>query len=352
MRTALLLLLLPLVGTVTAQVTITEADMPNAGDTLRFKRADPTQVPLGITGEDVVWDLGDLGPLSEGADTAVAVGSTPFLYQLFFNNPFLFPAHRADYGVVGAEFDLLVLSLTEVYDYFRADADGFFNVGFGANVNGLPTSVRREPVDRIHSFPLQFGSTDVSPSAFNVTVPTMLYFGQDQVRTTVVDGWGTLVLPNGTYDVLRVKSTLQRTDTIFIEQFGVGFRLPEPETVEYRWLAPGMGKPVLEVVTTAGIPVSAEYFHAPEDLSTGIGAAHGDGLTVFPNPCSTDLVIPANENGRIVLRDQMGRAVREANVRGGMLERLDVSGLAEGAYLLEHIGASGTLKTTTVVVQH
>ena len=59
----------------------------------------------------------------------------------------------------------------------------------------------------------------------------MFSFSQDQVRNNVVDGWGTLYLPADTFQVLRVKSTLQRSDSIYIEQFSFGFRLPEPETI-------------------------------------------------------------------------------------------------------------------------
>ncbi|MBL7951599.1 MAG: T9SS type A sorting domain-containing protein [Flavobacteriales bacterium] len=353
MRTPILSLSLVVSTALAAQITISEADMPNAGDTLRYRSANPAGLSLDMTGADVVWDYSMLQPQAEAADTAVGVGETPFLYQLFFNNPFLFPQHRADYGMVGAEFDFQVLSLTDVYDYYRADEEGFFNVGFGANVNGLPTSVRREPVDRIHSFPMEFGNTNSSNSSFNVSVPTLLYFGQDQVRDNEVDGWGTLYLPADTFEVLRVKSTLQRTDTIFVDQLGFGFRLPEPETVEYKWLAAGMGKPVLEVITTGGIPISVEFFYEPEDITTTAISLQRRALTAYPNPVAAELFvpIPADVNGRLTVRDVSGRALRTFNVQAGTQQRLDLRELANGTYTIALQGERAVLNTT-VVVQH
>jgi len=351
MRHTLLALSITFAASLPAQITIGEDDMPAVNDTLRYRSTLATGVDVDFTGAGVTWDMSTLLPQLEGADTTVSVGSTPFLYQFYFNNPFLYPQNRADYGVKGVDFNVQAFSLSAVYDYFRADDVGFFNVGFGANVNGLPTSVRRSPIDRIYAFPLEFGDTDVSTSAFDVSVPTVLYFGQDQVRTTEVDGWGTLILPADTFEVLRVKSTLQRTDTIFVEQFGIGFRLPEPETIEYKWLAAGMGKPVLEVTSIAGVAATAEFYYDPEDVITAVNTAARAELQVYPNPANAEIFVRLDEHatGTLVLRDIAGRSVLERPIRSGALQRLDVSALAQGTYVIEH-NAGDHIGRTTVII--
>ncbi|MBX2972177.1 MAG: T9SS type A sorting domain-containing protein [Flavobacteriales bacterium] len=349
MRQALLPLAFALSTGLSAQITIGAADMPGANDTLRYRTTLATGVDVAFTGAGVTWDMSALQPQMEAADTTVSVSATPLLYQLFFNNAFLYPQNRADYGVKGTDFSLMAFSMSDVYDYYRADANGFFNVGFGANVNGLPTSVRRQPIDRIYAFPLEYGDTDASSSSFNVSVPTLLYFGQDQVRTTEVDGWGTLILPADTFEVLRVKSTLQRTDTIYVNQFNTGFRIPEPETIEYKWIAQGMGKPVLEVTTLAGVPTTAEFYYDPQDIITSTAPAHRIELRAYPNPARQEVFVPIGAQGRIVLRDIAGRTVLERNVPAGSLERLHVGDLAEGSYVLEHSANGHTVKTTVVV---
>ncbi len=351
MRHTLLAVSISFAASLPAQITIGEDDMPAVNDTLRYRSTVAAGVDVDFTGAGVTWDMSALLPQLEGADTTVSVSSTPFLYQFYFNNPFLYPQNRADYGVKGVDFNVQAFSLSDVYDYFRADDAGFFNVGFGANVNGLPTSVRRSPIDRIYPFPLEFGDSDVSTSAFNVSVPTVLYFGQDQVRTTEVDGWGTLILPADTFEVLRVKSTLQRTDTIFVEQFGIGFRLPEPETIEYKWLAAGMGKPVLEITAIAGVAATAEFYYDPEDVITAVDAATTAGMRVHPNPANTEIFVRLDDHttGTLVLRDVSGRAVLERPVRSGALQRLEVSALAKGTYMIEHRAGDHIGRTTVII---
>nr|MBP8878230.1 hypothetical protein [Flavobacteriales bacterium] len=91
MRTSLLLLSLAGATALPAQITIGPDDMPNAGDTIRYRTTAAQNIDLDLTGADLVWDYGDLAIQAEAADTIVSVGSTPFLYQLFFNNIFLYP---------------------------------------------------------------------------------------------------------------------------------------------------------------------------------------------------------------------------------------------------------------------
>lgn len=349
MRQPLLALLLGLAASTSAQITIGEDDMPNANDTLRYRTTIATGVDVALTGAGITWDFGQLNPMLEAADTTVSVSATPLLYQLYFNNPFLYPQNRADYGVKGTDFDFQAITLTDVYDYYRADANGFFNVGFGANVNGLPTSVRRQPTDRVHQFPMNYGNEEISASAFNLNIPGLFYFGQDQVRSNEVDGWGTLYLPADTFEVLRVKSTIQRSDTIYIQQLGTGFRLPEPETIEYKWIAAGMGKPVLEVITVGGIATTAEFFYEPDDITTAVNTLRMKGPQVYPNPARNEVFVPVAMDGRLILRDATGRAVLERNVRAGSLERVELVSLANGTYAVEIAGQDAIARSTVVV---
>ncbi|MEZ4791779.1 MAG: T9SS type A sorting domain-containing protein [Flavobacteriales bacterium] len=349
MRQLLLALLLGLAASTSAQITIGEDDMPNANDTLRYRTTIATGVDVALTGAGITWDFGQLNPMLEAADTTVSVSATPLLYQLYFNNPFLYPQNRADYGVKGTDFDFQAITLTDVYDYYRADANGFFNVGFGANVNGLPTSVRRQPTDRVHQFPMNYGNEEISASAFNLNIPGLFYFGQDQVRSNEVDGWGTLYLPADTFAVLRVKSTIQRSDTIYIQQLGTGFRLPEPETIEYKWIAAGMGKPVLEVITVGGIATTAEFFYGPDDITTAVNTLRMEGPQVYPNPARNEVFVPVAMDGHLILRDATGRAVLERNVRAGSLERVELVSLANGTYAVEIAGQDAIARSTVVV---
>ncbi len=337
-----LTLLVPLIAApLAAQITIGPSDMPSAGDTMRYRNTDATEVSVEVTGPDMLWDYSFLLPGDEGADTAVSVSSTPLLYQFYFNNALLYPAYDADLALRGPAFGFQQLTVSNVFEYYKRDASGYRNVGFGANVNGIPTSVRRTPVDHIHRFPLEFGDEDSSFSSFSLNVPTLFSFTQDQLRINTVDGWGTLYLPADTFEVLRVRSVLQRTDSVYIEQFGQGLSFPEPETVEYKWIAQGMDVPVLQVTTIAGQVTSGRFFYQPEDFTTGIATASAGTPALFPNPANNTawLSLPAGMSGRALVLDAAGRvALPEQVVAESATLRLDLSTLAPGSYLVQVLG--------------
>ncbi|MFZ1687297.1 MAG: T9SS type A sorting domain-containing protein [Flavobacteriales bacterium] len=321
-------------GSASAQITIDDSDMPSAGDLSVRWTSVLTTFDDTDTGPSHAWDFSALTPQLETADTAVAVSSTPLLYQFFFNNPFLYPEHDADYAVRGQNFDFQALQITDVYEYFKRDADGFDNVGFGANINGLPASIQRLPVDHVYELPLDFGSTSSSFSSWQVEVPGLLFFRQEQQRDNTVDGWGTLYLPTDTFQVLRVMSVLNRTDSVFVDQLGFGFTLPEPETIEYKWLAAGMDIPVLQVNTVGGQPTTVRFWYDSLGLSTP-EVATVPAPSLFPNP-SNDLVhvrLPNTDGGMLRLYDATGREVRSVLLsRGAAIAMVDVAGLAPGLY--------------------
>ena len=327
-----------------AQITIGEADFATAGDTLRRSTTAVAAFDGADTGPGHIWDYRTLTPLTATADTLVTVGSTPFLYQIFFNNPFD-PDHHADYAVKGTGFDFGTLAVSDVYDYFKLNGDGLRNVGFGANINGLPASIQREPVDWIHHFPLDYADEDSSQSYFELDVPGVIFYGQDQMRHNYVDGWGTLYLPTDTFEVLRVKSVLNRIDTIYITTpFPFGFTLPEPESVEYKWIAVGMGGPVLQVNTTGGLATVSEFYYNPDEISTEVApVVASEAAAIFPNPAE-DMVfvrLPERSTGELALLDAAGRQLRSTRIdAGSSVARVNTAGLPSGIYTLRLVGAA------------
>lgn len=335
-----------------AQITIGPNDMPSAGDTMRYRTTNAGNVGLALTGANVVWDFSTLTLGAAGADTAVAVSSTPLAYQFFFNNNFLYPDHSANFALKGLEFGFQGVSFDDVYDYYKRNAAGYRNVGFGANLNGVPTSIRRVPVDFIHRFPMNYGNMDTSFSSFNVNVPTIGYYKQDQWRYNHVDGWGELILPGNTFEVLRVRSVLQQRDSLYIDQFGFGFATNRPQTVEYKWIAQGMDTPVLIVTTVAGVATTARFYYAPQ-ITTGTAALDpaGSGV-VWPNPADELLHVqlPGDQGGIVVVHDVQGREVYRTGWNGaGEALVLPVADLSPGAYSVQLLGASAPWSKRFVV---
>jgi hypothetical protein len=333
-----------------AQITIDHNDMPSAGDTMRYQNSMLAEFDGTDTGPAHEWHFESLPINGEAADTAVAVESTPLLYQFFFNDPFIYPDYNADYALRGQSIDFQAVTLADLYDYYKNDDDGFRNVGFGAMVNGLPSSIQRDPIDVIYRFPMDFGNTDSSASSFLISIPTLGAYGQDQMRHNEVDGWGTVYLPADTFEVLRVKSTLARTDTIYIEQFGFGLAFPEPETIEYKWLALGMDQPVLQVTTLADFPTAVRFVYDPEDISTGLASRLANGPALFPNPASDRVRIMTSGARTVEILDAQGRLVRSIAVGAQASETvLDVTTMTPGVYAVRRLGEVGAAR---LVVAH
>ena len=313
MKKGFTFLLLSLLSVISfAQITITNTDMPSSGDTIRLSETNNIQGldPI-LTGTNYTWNYATLVPNNQRVDTFFSVSSTPLAYQFFFNNIILYPNHKASFALRGIDIGISQVPITDVFNYIKNSSTAYDNVGFGANISGVPSSTQNLPVDREYEFPMNYGGNHISNSAFGMSVPGFGYYGQDLQRIDTVDGWGSLTLPYGTYNVLRVKSILNKIDTTYLDLVGFGTTIPRPEEIEYKWLAAGKGLPMLKIITVGGNVTQIEY---QDDFVVGVEEVNQiNNVTIFPNPTQNHLVIDFNAsisgNLKINLKDILGKDV-------------------------------------------
>lgn len=336
-------------GSLFAQITITNADMPSAGSHYLMDNATaPGGLNLGDTGPNFTWDFSALGVTGSGVDSFVSVSSTPFAYQFFFNNIFLYPDNKADFAAASQDLNIpsqIPITVTDVINYYKKPSSGYYGVGFGASISGIPTSVQYDPIDRIFQFPMTFGDNNSSPFSYLISIPTVGAYGQNKVRSNEVDGWGTLLLPNGaSYSVLRVKSTLSGTDTLYVDALGFGFNLPST-SYEYKWVAAGIGVPVLQINATdlfgTAVPSTVKYLHT--DNTSGIIPYESKKTLnlLHQNPVSNELSVVFNTDlgseAKLNIIDLNGRTVMSKVFQAGKGKNqisLDLNGIAAGLYQL------------------
>lgn len=277
-----------------AQITITNADMPSAGSSYPMDNASaPAGLDLTDTGPGHTWDFSSLTSNNSSVDSFVSVSSTPFAYQFFFNNIILYPNNKADFAAASADLNLpsqLPITITDVINYYKKPSAGYYAVGFGASISGIPTSVQYDPIDRIFEFPLNYGNQDAKDFSYLISIPTLGAYGQNKTRSNEVDGWGTLLLPNNaSYQVLRVKSTLSGSDTLFIDALGFGINIPST-SFEYKWVAAGIGVPVLQINANdafgSAIPSTVKYLHTEDQTGLIPYEANQRFNLLFENPAS------------------------------------------------------------------
>jgi len=256
-----------------AQITVDASDMPNVGDTIR---KSITTFGLGYnfsqTGNDYVWDYSNLTQLTQDVDSFISVGSTPFIYQIAFNNPFD-PAHKATIALPTDDFTLIPgFEMTDIMDFYKETSSKYTRVGMGLKLIGIPFALKYDIPELIYNFPLTIGDIDSTTSSFNLQIPLLGFYSTTKKRVNEVDGWGTLTTPFGTHPVIRTKSIIYQTDSLYVDSLGFGIPINRTIT-EYAWLGNNFGIPLLKV-TVEGFITTIEYidntFVPPFDLSLGL----------------------------------------------------------------------------------
>jgi len=301
-----------------AQTTITSAHMPQPGSEMPISRnlAPGTQINgHTLSGANVSWNFSGISKTDQEIVSYISPTSTDIQYICIaiFNNP-LDPEHNstvARRGEGGGD-PMGNIQVTDVFEFFKLNSSMFSMTGRSSNVNGTPTCVRNVPVDTIYKFPLEYGDTIISYSEYNINVPTVGYYGQTLLRHSVADAWGSVTTPFGTFEALRIKSTLQFTDSIFYESMGFGMKFPHTET-HYTWLSTDYRFPVF-VVEEKGVNFGGTIAFWADSLDqTGIHYQTQNNLfQVFPNPANDYVCVSFSEKNNIneiIVYDYNGREV-------------------------------------------
>lgn len=339
-----------------AQVTITQDDMPQLGTSYYtvqapiFDQGDPES----LAGPDFFWDYNDLGIAATDSVAYASVSEVPLQYQLIFNNPFSNSYANRALAIDGFGAGGMEVPLEDAHQFFLVDDDGFYDCGYAATFNELPLFGERNPTDRIFVLPLTYGMpADTSESFFEVDIPTMANVKSYQTRTNTLDAWGTVVTPSGSYEALRVRSVVNGVDSITIEAFGLEQVVVRPETVEYRWVSPEMGVPVLQINTTEGEVSEIRYRLEEEEVGLATKTERID-VSLYPNPAAdvAHIDLPANFSlTSIYLFDTSGKQVSGNFSISENQVKINAAAIPNGLYRAVLLGENQQL-TSWLVVNH
>jgi len=337
MRHFLLFVLFCSAQHVFSQITITTNNLPDAGDTIITRNAAFTgEVDLEDTGANHVWsfDFDDLTPLNLNPGIiCYEVDDIPFVFQFMFNNPFD-ADYNSDYGIGVEQASIATVTFENAYMYYQNNNQKYTNTGMSVSINGLPVASHMDDPDLIYRLPLTYDSADSSHSLMNFDVPQLGYYGLDQTRHYHCDGWGTLNIWEQSFDVLRVRSVVNGSDSIFTSFVNLGIRLPRPENITYEWISTEHIEPILKVTTTAGVVTQvqvADIYEPP----TSVNEIANSKLSVYPNPAN-DLVFvnyAGDANTLIEIYDSQGRVVITEKWTA-QFSQIDLSTLNSGIYTL------------------
>lgn len=336
-----------------SQITITRSDLPcpvaNCGlDSVLFTSVPPgvNSVDVNLTGANSIWNVIPLKNGTTAFQKFYPVNMTPIDFQLaFFGSDYAQP-------LLGNQ-TLAGLPVTDAYEFYNyAGNDSRLEIkGFAAHMSlqGIPFPLLGvyNGADVLYRFPLNFGDTDSSNSSYSVSVPPTTPFAtikRKQKRVNLVDGWGSMTTPAGTFDVLRVRSEITRVDSVVTQLMPIG--VPS-NIIEYKWLGVTKKVPVLQVT---GNVVANNYtpttitFWGEDPLSVYTAQSDKNQILVYPNPVIDDVKIQfflaQTSKVDMIIYDVLGKQVGHFHFinlsMGNHQEVLPTGQLPNGTYFIHY----------------
>jgi hypothetical protein len=308
-------------GTLLAQIT--ENDLPQAGQSIDMTDGGNASADDNQSGDNQTWDFSGMSDNGVVPNNFIGVAEASFT--------FLFTFSSADFAQQGEvpipQFVLNTLgslagfTIDNSFNFFKREASGLNQIGFGMTSSGLGFPVNYSDPDEIIPIPLELNRSSGGTYSFNLEIPGTFSWACDATRANLVDGRGTLLLPNATYEnVYRVKSELSSDNTISITSSALPFPIPPipfpRNETKYMFFVEGTGWPVLEV-TSGLLGSSALYRTNPVDF-TSVKQLENLPFNLFPNPSTTQATIQFEraplKSLYIELFDVCGKMVYSKNV--------------------------------------
>lgn len=272
------------------QFALSSADMPQPGNTYPVENGLLTFQDYSLSGEGVTWDMSDIQAVGEAPVSPVDMSEASITAGIAFNNPFN-AAYQCDY-FLPTEFPALPDGVgmnipIEGFNSFYQTSSGYFAIaGIGLSSAGFDLPVQYEDIDEWFPLPFAFGETFNSTASFSLNLDGLFGYSLEQTRAVEVDAWGTLILPDGPHEVLRIRSELDATDVFVIPQLSEDSIPVDREQVIYSWYGQGTGVPLLEVTEILGAPAIVTFQNFTTEPNIVSENIQNPAWKTWPNPAA------------------------------------------------------------------
>lgn len=307
-----------IVSTSFSQVVLQASDInPIIGESFDYNRTD--WIDPGLGGSNVTWDLSAMNTTLSSTLDIIAPSAS-------------FPAANAGHS-----------EATGGIYYQENNASGQF--AHGVDANG--TLITFQNAMQIMAFPLN-SSTLVNDTHSGTFTSGAYAFVRSGTTTIEVDGYGTLITPDGTFtDVIRV-----RLDQVYTDVYSMGSY--DYNTVVYQWFKAGIHHPLATTTTFDSDLGYIEYGSYLLTAGLGIESNSSVNFSVYPNPASSELNLRSDANiATVEIFDALGNVVATKDVSGfNLVSAINISDLTAGIYFVKGITSEGVESKMVRVVKN
>jgi Secretion system C-terminal sorting domain len=279
---------------------------------------------LSVSGTGAIWNASSLLPQSGYPVIHFqysAPSSTP--------NGSLFPLSNY------AQYDPALTSVLQ-YDYYNFSADSLVMVG-EYSPSGAHEIYQNPDKHLIFPFSYNQSFTD-SYAKTNYSNATTVSSYQTGTRTVQFNGYGTLILPQGTISDVGMITEI-RTNNL------------GPNSTDITWIKVSSGKPLMKYSENAG-DVTIGY---NADLNVSVNEYSSFFQTeVSPNPCREKTFIHLNnvlgKNAVVEVLNMLGKTVLTIKDNSSNIE-IPVTGLASGYYSYRLLLGESQISTGKIIVE-
>lgn len=346
MKTLITLICVSFSISIFAQPSLSEAWLPEVGDSYTIRAVELDTIDPGFAGIDIVWDFRNIpGTDNDSFDVK-------FLYIDKNDTPFADSYPEATIALTAADFGFNI--------YQGLTTEGTF-VDYGNNFSGFVETIYTTP-QTIVPIPFEYLDETTDPFEGTSVQVNTTYFKEGTIMVQI-DGYGDVILPDGkTYEnVLRIKVIEMSSDSA---NLGAGLREKLLNNVEtYVWTSDEYPVPLATMSFTQttqvgyfdGIPndslkLEDEYdFAFTVDITSGtknIVSADKINLSLQPNPTSGQSILSAEltkgQEMNIAVYDMQGRKMMSQKAVGQIGQNnwpVNATALSNGLYVARLSGA-------------
>jgi hypothetical protein len=273
--TSLLIFLITTLGM--SQVSYLSTDYAVQGQSFIVSTATAAGLTLDYeqTGANFNWDYSTLIPnsqetlLYQNPNNAGYKNIWCFLNGYLFNCSTQFNNNFNLASKLTNGIQIQGYGLSNIIDHLKLSATSLEDRMIGASITvggtSVPFAASYQTPDKLYQFPINYNDNYTNNFALNIDLSSVnvpIQYTSIGQRTNLVDGWGSLTTPFGTFaNVLKMKTTVVNNITITANGTPTQNTVT---TVSYKWFDKAYGIPVLQVDgTLAGsnfVPSTVTYF--------------------------------------------------------------------------------------------